>query len=174
MSLQGPALSRDESVATLSEYCMSCVAPVWPQSQPARPGKAVRSWSSPAHIPASELGGSNKRPRTAGTTDIQVRGVRRPRSPGQADSGGRSCCSSGIGPCHTSLCPGSRAFIAAHSLRVESSPCTGKAEYRCSSRSCLAGWYTRCAVRAGCEGLDSLRVAKRRKLLFFGPQSALR
>ena len=57
---------------------MSCVAPVWPQSQPARPGKAVRSWSSPAHIPASELGGSNKRPRTAGTTDMCVVGRRLP------------------------------------------------------------------------------------------------
>ena len=28
----------------------------------------------------------------------------------------------------------------------------------------------RCAVRAGREGLDGLRVAKRRKLPFFGPQ----
>ena len=143
-------------------------ATVEPNQSPAPPRRAVPRWSSPAHSRASKLGGRNERHRTAGTTEIQCAVGGRAAVP--ADSGGRGLCSSGIGPCHTSLCPGSRVFIVAHSLRVERSPCTGKAERHGRSRSCFAGWCMRCAVRAGREGLDGLRVAQRRKLLFFGPE----
>ena len=110
-------------------------ATVQQNQSPAPPRRAVPRWSSPDHSRASKLGGRNERHRTAGTTDIQCAVGGRAAVP--ADSGGRGLCSSGIGPCHTSLCPGSRVFIVAHSLRVERSPCTGKAERHGRSRSSL-------------------------------------
>ena len=126
----------------------------------------MRRWSSPAHSRASKLGGSNERHRTAGTTDIQCAVGGRAAVPVRLTQGEGAAVPRASGHA-TPLYVADQENLS-RLTASESSALHARAKQGVATGAEVA--YIRCAVRAGRESLDSLRVAKRRRLLFFGPQ----